>query len=127
MTFLSPYAFWLLGALFIPIIIHILNRLKVRKVDYSSIVFIKKLESSSIYRLQLQKLFILVLRMLFIIALVIMFAKPVTKGFIPGWLASELDASLVVIIDNSASMTAIKNGKSYLEISKNEAMALLPS
>ena len=127
MTFLSPYAFWLLGALFIPIIIHILNRLKVRKVDYSSIVFIKKLESSSIYRLQLQKLFILVLRMLFIIALVLMFAKPVTKGFIPGWLASELDASLVVIIDNSASMTAIKNGKSYLDISKNEAMALLPS
>ena len=54
MTFLSPYAFWLLGALFIPIIIHILNRLKVRKVDYSSIALIKALESSSIYRLQLQ-------------------------------------------------------------------------
>ena len=52
-----------------------------------------------------------------------MFARPVTKGFIPGWFAAEQDASLVIILDNSASMTAIRNGKSYLDISKNEMMA----
>jgi len=127
MTFLSPNAFWLLGALSIPIIIHILNRLNVKKVDYSSILFIKELRSSSIYRLHLQKLLILILRMLFISSLVLMFAEPVTKGFIPGWFASEQDASLVVIIDNSASMTATRNDKSHLEISKNETMALLPN
>ena len=56
-----------------------------------------------------------------------MFARPATKGFIPGWFAAEQDASLVIIIDNSASMTATRNGKSYLDISKNEVMALIPS
>ena len=126
MTFLSPITLWLLGALSIPIIIHILNRLNVSRVDYSSVTLIKELKSSSIYRLQVQKLFILILRMLFITCLILMFAKPVTKGFIPGWFASEQDATLVIIIDNSASMAATRNGKTFLDISKNEALALLP-
>ena len=127
MTFLFPSVFWLLGALFIPIIIHVLNRFKVRKVEYSSVALINELKSSAIYTLNLRKILILILRLLFLISLILMFARPVTKGFIPGWFAAEQDASLVVIIDNSASMTATKYGKSYLDISKNEAMAILPN
>ncbi len=127
MTFLFPSAFWLLGFLSIPIIIHILNRFKLRQVEYSSIVFIKELRSTAIYRLNLRKILILFLRLLFITSLILMFARPVTKGFIPGWFAAEQDASLVVIIDNSASMTATRKGKSYLDISRNEVLALLPS
>ena len=91
------------------------------------IAFIKELRSSAIYTLNLRKILILLLRLLFIISLILMFARPVTRGFIPGWFAAEQDASLVIIIDNSASMTATRNGKSYLNISKNEVMALLPS
>lgn len=127
MTFLFPSAFWLFGFLSIPIIIHILNRFKLRKVEYSSIALIKELKSSAIYTLNLRKILILILRLLFITSLILMFARPVTKGFIPGWFAAEQDASLVIIIDNSASMTATKNGKSYLDISKSEVMAILPS
>ncbi len=127
MTFLFPSAFWLLGALFIPIIIHILNRLKVRRVEYSSVALITELKSGAIYNLHLRKALILILRLLFITSLILMFARPVTKGFVPGWFAAEQDASLVIIVDNSASMTAKRDGKSYLNISKNEVMALLPS
>ena len=127
MTFLYPSAFWLLGALSIPIIIHILNRFKVRKVEYSSIALINKLRSSAIYRLNLRKVLLLILRLLFIVSLILVFARPVTKGFIPGWFAAEQDATLVIILDNSASMTATRNGKSFLDISKNEVMTLLPN
>ena len=111
MTFLSPSIFWLLGALSVPIIIHVLNRFKVKEVNYSSISLINELRSNSIYRLNLRKILILILRLLFIASLVLMFARPVTKGFIPGWLAAEQESSLVIIIDNSASMTALSNGK----------------
>ena len=127
MTFLSPSVFWLLGALLVPIIIHVLNRFKVKEIQYSSILLINELKSNSIYKLNLRKILILILRLLFIIALVLMFARPVTKGFIPGWFAAEQDASLVIILDNSASMTALKNGKMYLNNAKNEVMTLLPT
>ena len=56
--------------------------------------------------------------MLFIASLVLMFARPVTKGFIPGWFAAEQDASLVIIIDNSASMTALKQWKNVFKYCK---------
>jgi len=55
-----------------------------------------------------------------------MIAQPVTKGFLPGWLAAEQDTRLILIIDNSASMSALNNKKSNLERSKNEAMSLMP-
>ena len=35
--------------------------------------------------------------------------------------------ALVIILDNSASMTASSNGKMYLNIAKNELMTLLPT
>ena len=111
MTFLFPSAFWLLGFLSLPIIIHILNRFKLRKVEYSSVSLIEELKSSAIYTLNLKKILILFLRLLFITSLILMFARPVTKGFIPGWFAAEQDASLVIIIDNSASMTATETKK----------------
>lgn len=126
MTFLYPSAFWLLGAIFIPIIIHLLSRLKLNKVEFSTVRFIKKLESSSIRRLKIKKLLLLLLRILCITSLVMMIAQPVTKGFLPGWLAAEQDTRLILIIDNSASMSALNNKKSNLERSKNEAMSLMP-
>ena len=76
------------------------------------------MKSNSIYRLNLRKILILILRLLFIASLVLMFARPVTKGFIPGWFAAEQDASLVIIIDNSASMTASNQWKNVFRYCK---------
>ena len=119
MTFLSPSMFWLLGFLSVPLILHILNRLKAKEIEYSSIALINEMKSSSIYRLNLRKILILNHEITFYItSLVLMFARPVSKGFIPGWFAAEQDASLVIIIDNSASMKATSNGKIFLTICK---------
>ena len=127
MTFLSPTMFWLLGFLSVPLILHILNRVKAKEIEYSSIALINEMKSSSIYRLNLRKILILIMRLLFITSLVLMFARPVSKGFIPGWFAAEQEASLAIIIDNSASMKATRNGKSHLTVAKNELMTLLPT
>ena len=127
MTFLSPSVFWLLGVLSVPLIIHFLNRFKAKQIQYSSILLINELKSNSIYRLNLRRILILILRLLFITSLVLMFARPVSKGFIPGWFAAEQESSLVIILDNSASMSASSNGKMFLNIAKNELMTILPT
>tara|TARA_Y200000002_G_scaffold19316_1_gene14837 strand:- start:590 stop:2446 length:1857 start_codon:yes stop_codon:yes gene_type:complete len=54
-----------------------------------------------------------------------MMAQPVTQGFMPGWISAEQDSKLVILIDNSASMSSQNGEKSYLEQSKNLAMALV--
>ena len=126
MSVLSPTILWLLGAVAIPIIIHFLSRLRVKKVEFSTVRFIKKLETSSIRRIKIQQLILMILRMLTIAALIFMVAQPVIQGFMPGWIASDQDARLVLVLDNSASMN-VKNGdETFLEIIKTEALALLP-
>tara|TARA_E500000075_G_C6785819_1_gene219206 strand:+ start:116 stop:577 length:462 start_codon:yes stop_codon:yes gene_type:complete len=125
MTFLSPSVFWLLGAISIPIAIHLLNLLRLNKVEFSSIQYIKKLKTSSIRKIKIKKLILLLLRILIITCLVMMMAQPVTQGFMPGWISAEQDSKLVILIDNSASMSSQNGEKSYLEQSKNLAMALV--
>ena len=125
MTFLSPSILWLIGAIGIPIAIHIFSLMRVNKVEFSSIRFIKELKTSSIRKIRNQKLLLLLLRILIIVCLVMMMAQPVTKGFMPGWISAEQDARLVFVIDNSASMS-VKNGeKSLLDQSKSIVMTLI--
>ena len=125
MTFLSPSALWLLPVITVPLIIHFINRFRVKNIEFSSIIFLQKLQSNSIHKLKIQQILLLILRILFISALVLMLAQPVTRGSIPGWLVGEQDTSLMLLIDNSASMSAFDNGKRLLDISKNESLALL--
>ena len=58
--------------------------------------------------------------------LVLMMSRPVTKAFLPGWLSARQDSRLVVILDNSASMSAKNYDRSNLEISKNLVMTIMP-
>ena len=125
MTFLNPTALILLTSIGFPILIHFLNRFNVKKVDYSSIRYLKTMENNSIRRLKLKKLLLLLLRIGIISALVLMLSRPVTKGFIPGWLSSEIDSKLLIVIDNSASMSAEINGQTLLENGKKAAIDLL--
>ncbi|HIN02637.1 MAG TPA: hypothetical protein EYM60_04795, partial [Candidatus Marinimicrobia bacterium] len=117
MTVLTPSALWFLGAISIPIIIHLLSRLRIKKVEFSTVRFIKQLETSSIRKIKIQQILLLLLRMLAIASLVMMMAQPVTQGFMPGWLAAEQDARLIMVIDNSASMNVQDGDKSFLDLS----------
>ena len=125
MTFLSPSILWLIGAIGIPIAIHIFSLMRVNKVEFSSIRFIKELKTSSIRKIRNQKLLLLLLRILIIVCLVMMMAQPVTKGFMPGWISAEQDSRLVFVIDNSASMSVMNGEKSILDQSKSIAMTLI--
>ena len=126
MTVLTPSALWFLGAVSIPILIHLLSRLRIKKVEFSTVRFIKQLETSSIRKIKIQQILLLALRMLAIATLVMMMAQPVTQGFMPGWLAAEQDARLIMVIDNSASMNVQEGSQTFLDRSKNEALRLLP-
>ena len=125
MTFLAPTALIFLACVAIPIIVHLLTRFNVKKVNYSSIRFLKSMENNSIKSVKLKKWILLFIRAATIAALVLMLSRPVTKGFIPGWLSTEIDASLFIVIDNSSSMSGYVDGKTLLEKAKATAKELL--
>ena len=125
MTFLAPTALFLLAGISVPILIHILNRFNVKKVNYSSVRFLQSMENNSIRNVKFKKWILLMLRIGIISALVLMLSRPVTKGFVPGWLSTELDSRLLVVIDNSSSMSGRVDGKTLLDKAREVAKQLL--
>jgi len=109
MTVLTPSILWFLGALSIPVIIHLLSRFRIKKVEFSTVRFIKQLETSSIRKMKIQQIILLLLRMVAIAFLVMMMAQPVTQGMLPGWLAAEQDARLVIFGDDDGTTCNTRN------------------
>ena len=125
MTFLAPTALIFLACVAIPIIVHLLTRFNVKKVNYSSIRFLKSMENNSRKSVKLKKWILLLLRIGIISALVLMLSRPVTRGFIPGWLSTELETRLLIVIDNSSSMNSFIEGKNSFDKATEIAKELL--
>lgn len=105
MTFLNPALLWALAAISIPVLIHIFNLKRTKKVEISTLMFLKEIQQSKYKRIKLKQLLILLCRIGFITALVLMFAVP----FISGYLGSEGNkarSSVLIILDDSFSMQA---------------------
>lgn len=105
MTFLNPLVLLGLAAAAIPVILHLLNRRKLRTVEFSSLRFLKELQHSSLRRLKIRQWLLLLLRTLLIAALVLSFARPVIHGNLAGIFGSRANTSMVFVVDDSPSMT----------------------
>lgn len=102
MTFLNPLVLLGLIAAGVPVLIHLLQLKKLRRVDFSSVRFLKEIQHASARRVKLRDYLLLVLRTLAIAALVLAFSRPAIKGF----LGSNSKTSSVIIVDDSPSTTA---------------------
>lgn len=100
MTFLNPAALWGLFFILIPIIIHLFNFRKVKKLYFSNVSFLKSVQNKSSSNNTLRKLLILLLRVLAIVFLILAFAQPVMDS----GSESDLITSEVYYLDNSLSM-----------------------
>ena len=83
------------------------------------------MEDNSIRNVKFKKLILLMLRIGIISALVLMLSRPVTRGFIPGWLSTEIDTRLLIVIDNSSSMNSYIEGKTLFDKATETAKELL--
>ncbi len=116
MTFLQPFILWGLPLLLIPIIIHLLNRLRHRPQPWGAMRFLRSANQSSINQAKIRQWLVLLFRVLTVIALVFFLSRPLTGGWL-GWALSPAPEVVVLILDRSASMETIAgaNGKTRRE------------
>jgi hypothetical protein len=93
-----------LGAITLPVIIHLLNRRRVRKVPFSTLTFIYELSRRRMRKVNLRRIFILALRTLAVLFLVLAFAKPTLKSAAAFLLPGSAPKSVVIALDASYSM-----------------------
>lgn len=120
MSFAYPEFLLALAAVSVPIIIHLFNFRRFKKVYFSDIRFLKDVEIETKSRNQLKNLLILLSRILAVAFLVMAFARP----FLPS--ADNQNAgklsSVVIYIDNSFSMNAEGESGILLEEAKAKAI-----
>ncbi|MEO9966427.1 MAG: BatA domain-containing protein [Reichenbachiella sp.] len=101
MSFTYPIFLWGLTALAIPIIIHLFNFRKAKRVSFSNVRFLENIKKQNSSNLRLRHLLILLTRLLFIFFLVLVFAQP----YIPSIEDGLQSRSVTLYIDNSNSMS----------------------
>lgn len=101
MSFLYPQFLYALFALSIPIIIHLFNFRKTKRVYFSNTRFLKKVKEASSSKRKLKHYLILASRLLMIFFLVMAFAQP----FVPSKENLIAGTKTLVYLDNSLSMS----------------------
>src|SRR5687768_249644 len=110
MTFLQPFVLWALPLLLLPVIIHLVNRLRYRTQAWAAMRFLLAATQSSTSQAKLRQFLILALRVLAVAMLVLFLGRPLAGGWL-GWALSPAPDSIVLLLDRSASMEARAPGE----------------
>ena len=125
MAFLNPLVLIGLVAAAVPLLVHFFNFRQPRRLDYSSLALLHALRSTTIQRMRLRQWLLLLLRTLAIFMLIAAFARPVLTGTAGEAFIGRASLSVVVVLDQSLSMTQGNAEGPYLEQTRSSARTLL--
>ena len=124
MNFLNPFVLIGMAAAGIPLLLHLLNLRKLRVVEFSTLQFLHELQQTRVRKIRIQQILLLILRTLIIICAVFAFARPTIPSTLP-LLGMQQRTSVVLLIDNSASMEAADQRGVRLRQAKTTALSIL--
>lgn len=104
MSFVNPFFLIGLAAAALPVLYHLVRRMRAKPVPFSSLMFLKKTPKELVRRRRLRDLLLMAVRASLIALLALAFARP----FIPQerlpFVAARADRSVVLLVDVSYSM-----------------------
>ena len=120
MQFVNPLFLLGLLAISIPVIIHLFNFRKFRKVFFTNVKFIEELRQQTQKQSQLKHLLILLMRILAVVSLVLAFAQP----YIPvgkDEIRKKSENTISIFVDNSFSMEAGSSEGTLFNLARQKA------
>jgi hypothetical protein len=125
MKFVYPDFLFALLALAIPILIHLFNFKKFKRVEFSNVAFLQEIKQESKSKSKLKEWLILLSRLLAITFLVLAFAQP----YIPVSEKQSIsgDKAVSIYIDNSFSMNGTGNEGRLLDMAKQYVYKIIDS
>src|SRR6516165_7191769 len=104
MSFLAPLFFLGLGAIAIPVFVHLIQRERKRVVEFPSLMFVRRIPYQSVRRRRIRHWFLLLLRATAIALIVLAFTRPFRAVGAGATAASGGARDVVILLDQSASM-----------------------
>ncbi|MBK8416422.1 MAG: BatA domain-containing protein [Bacteroidetes bacterium] len=121
-SFVTPGFLFALSLIAVPVIIHLFNFRRFRKVYFTNVRFLKELKEETSNRSRLKHLLVLFSRILAVTFMVLAFAQP----YIPAEQGKKIAASTAVslYVDNSFSMEAVTREGTLLDVAKKQAASI---
>ncbi|MBP9069640.1 MAG: BatA and WFA domain-containing protein [Bacteroidia bacterium] len=126
MMFVYPLFLWALTAISIPIIIHLFNFRRYKKVYFTNVHFLKELQLESQSKSRLKELLILICRILTITLLALAFAQPVFVNK-NNAVVNVNQKSISIYLDNSFSMEEVNKQGQLFESARRTAKEIVSS
>ncbi|MDC0051056.1 BatA domain-containing protein, partial [Verrucomicrobia bacterium] len=117
MTFLNPLMLWGLPLILLPVLVHLFNRLRHRKLPWAAMMFLRMANRKSTRYAKLRQWLVLLFRVLAVLMLLFALSRPLAGGWMGGMFSSKPDV-VVIILDRSPSMDGRADGESRLEKSR---------
>lgn len=103
MTFLQPFILWALPLVLLPVLIHLLNRMRYRPQPWAAMMFLLSAHRHSVRHAKLRHFLLLACRVLAIATLLFGLARPLIGGWL-GWAMRGAPDTIIILLDRSASM-----------------------
>ncbi|MGI8966514.1 MAG: BatA domain-containing protein [Limisphaerales bacterium] len=103
MTFLQPFILWGLPLILLPVLIHLINRMRHRPQRWAAMQFLVSATRNSISNAKLRQFLILLFRVLVVLMLILFLGRPLAGGWM-GWAFSSAPDVILILLDRSASM-----------------------
>src|SRR5579885_3642965 len=98
MTFLQPIVLWGLPLVLLPVLIHLLNRMRHRPQQWAAMRFLVSATRSSINNARLRQWLILLCRVVAVLMLLLFVARPLAGGWL-GWALSPAPDTILILLD----------------------------
>jgi hypothetical protein len=113
-----------LGGAAIPLVLHLLWRLRYRTVDWGAMMFLAGAENAQRSRTRLKEMTLLAIRMLTVGLIAVALARPVTRGAWGG-MARQGPVTAVVVLDRSYSTLYDEAGRTRFEMARQATLQIL--
>ncbi len=104
MSFLTPLFLAGLGAIAVPVLIHLIQRERKRVIQFPSLMFLQRIPYHSVRRRRIRHWLLLAMRVAAIVLLVLAFARPFFQQSAIAQAAAGGAREVVILLDQSASM-----------------------
>jgi hypothetical protein len=120
-SFLAPLYLSLIGAIAVPLLIHLWRRRIGSRVEFPAARYLERAEKEHSRTLKIRNLLLMFLRVLALIAIATAAARPVARLLGSG----HAPTAIAVVVDNSLSSSAVVNGRPLLDQFKSMAKDVL--
>lgn len=125
LTFLQPALLPALFAAALPLLIHLLNRQRFQRIEFSNLMFLKVLKKDTMRRLKVRQILLLILRTLIVFFIVLAFTRPALQGRLSRGLGANVRTAAALLLDVSYSMGLRTERGTVMDLAKERASAVL--